>query len=123
MAMLTYLGKVENVLMGRTGDGAMLTKMPATKETYMMANSFLPHRANLKLKSLKLILTSHVPAMENLTNMVMVGLVMMMITVLLIKMPTVQISNHTMEKLSQKLLVKVKKTYSIYFRVQHKNLS
>ena len=110
MARLTYLEKVGSVLMGRTGDGAMLTRMLATKETYTMANSFLPHRVNLKLK---LILTSPVPAMENLTNKVMVGLVMMMITVMLIKMPTVQISNHTMEKLSQKMLVKVKKTYSI----------
>ena len=102
MVRLTNVAKVANALMVRRGDGAMYMNMPATKETYSMANSSPSHPVEI----------SPVFAMEKLTCTVWEVPVRMMISAMWIKMPTVQILNNMeMEKLHQKMPVKVKKTY------------
>ena len=94
------MAEVENVLIVRRGDGAMLLNMPAEKETHSMTGSS-PSRLAKKF------LISPVLAMEKLTSTVWEVHVRMMITAMWIMMPTVQISNITMENLYQKKPVKV----------------
>ena len=74
--------------------------MPATKETYSMTSSSPTPRAKKNLKS-------PVFAMEKLTSTVWEVPVRMMVPAMWIMMPTVQISNLTMEELYQKKPVKV----------------
>ena len=83
--------------MVRRGDGAMYMNMPASKETYSMADSSPSNPVEI----------SPVFAMEKLTCTVWEVPVRMMITVMWIMMPTVQILKLTMEKQYQKRPVKV----------------
>ena len=101
MVRLMDLTKVDSALIARMVDGAMWMNMLATKETNTTGN-FSP---------LRRVKISPVFAMEEQISLVLVDHVRMVrLSVMLIKMPTVQIAYNTMARLCQKMPVEVKET-------------
>ena len=88
-----HMATGENAPMVKKADGAMYMNIPATREinTTESSSPQLPVRLNQ-------ILISRVFAMGKQIFLVLVGLVRMVgLSAMLIKMPTVKISKHTME--------------------------